>query len=163
MNELNTKCFRSQRREGYFGIYLILVIMFYVCYYPIIILFENFNNLDGLLTGIIGLTFVLWIIFNLIREHFIFRSNFISNDNIIMFNSLIYHKEIKWIDVESITIDILTSIPSYLPNNVTKCIVLNLKSNEQKKIPSNAFKNIERFKKYLNENFHKKITQPPHK
>ncbi len=92
-----------------------------------------------------------------IREHFIFKCNFISNYKLIKFHSLIYHKIINWDDVESIEFDVMVDILSYLPYWGTRCIVLNFKNGEKYSIPLGGYDNIDDFKKYLNKNFNDKI------
>ena len=157
----NSKCdlFRSQKRDGELKVIASIVTILFFSFYLIQILIDSFSYgyLDLIFLSTLMLFFILWLIYNMIREHFIYKSNFTSDPNKIIFKSLIYNKELMWSDVESIVIDVLMPVPSILPYNATRCIVLKLKNNKQHLILHGGYKNIEEFKDYLKEHFQDKI------
>ncbi len=101
--------------------------------------------------------FFIWLIYNAIKEHYIYKANFISTKTEIIFKSILYKKEIKWTEVINIKMDIMMPVSSYLPYNETRCIVLELRNGDKHKILNGGYKNIDDFKVYLKNNFSGKI------
>jgi len=99
-----------------------------------------------------------WVLYIFIKEHSFYKANFVATPEKIAYKGLIYRKEIEWKDVDKIYIDIYAPITYYLAFYKTKCIVLELQNGQKHKIISgNSYKNIDEFKRFLHNNFSKKI------